>query len=247
MKETAIWAHRGDSSRAPENTMASFELALSYGVQGIETDLHLTKDDVLVITHDMMLGRTVDGHEWIRELNWKELSGRDCGSWFHRDFRNERPLRLEDFLDWAAPSELLLNLEIKGGFHHYPTMEEKLINCLKNYKLQDRVLISSFNHHSLLKLHRLAPEYSLGVLTASLLVAPQNYVQNLGAQAYHPDYRAVLPEDLQACSRMGIATNCYTVDESSDMERLLEWGVDGLITNRPLEALEIKSRLDRSE
>src|SRR5262245_52903123 len=99
-----ILAHRGASGYAPENTFTAFELARTMGACGIETDIQLTSDDVLVLFHDSKVERTTNGTGAVKDLTWAELAALDAGSWLDPKFAGERIVRFDAFLDWAFPT-----------------------------------------------------------------------------------------------------------------------------------------------
>jgi glycerophosphoryl diester phosphodiesterase len=112
-KDFLIIAHRGDSSLCPENTMAAFRKAVEVGSDGIETDVHLTKDGKVVISHDGYLGRVCNGKGNISDYTYDELKKFDAGSWFSEDFKGERLPLLEELLDLLKDKDMILNIEIK--------------------------------------------------------------------------------------------------------------------------------------
>lgn len=239
---TKIWAHRGFSARAPENSMAAFKLALDAGAEGIETDVQISRDGILVLSHDEELGRCVQGSGSISNFSWEELQSMDCGSHYSPEYSKETLPRLEELLDLIRPSNLELNLEIKTGFPFIPGLEERLLEVLKAYGLKDRCILSSFNHCSLQKLRELDEDVKLGVLSASLLLRPWKYIQELGAQAYHPHYRALLPEHCKMLKERGIEVNPYTVDGEENLQRILSMQPDHIICNDPAVALSARNR-----
>lgn len=240
---TRILAHRGSSKKAPENTMAAFRLALEEGADGLETDLHMTADGEIILCHDEMLGRTVKGEGWIGSFTRQELKEKDCGSWFHSRFIQERVPALDDLLDLTEGSSTILNLEIKGGNELYPGLEQKVLQTLQNRNWKSPLMLSSFNHLSLKRLAALGCPYPLGILTASLMDRPWEYAAALGAQAYHPHYFSLIPEHLLELKKAGLQVNPYTVDNPEDMIRLFKAGVDHLITNLPELALKTRDSL----
>src|SRR5688572_19325118 len=114
-----ILAHRGASGYAPENTMTAFELARTMGAGGIETDIQISADGVLVLVHDSKVDRNTDGTGGVARLTWAELAALDAGSWLAPKFAGERIMRFDAFLDWAFPTDgsatgLTICLEIKA-------------------------------------------------------------------------------------------------------------------------------------
>ncbi|HBR28477.1 MAG TPA: hypothetical protein DD789_03445, partial [Firmicutes bacterium] len=146
-----VFAHRGLSSIAPENTMAAFERAIVINVDGIETDVQLSRDGKIVICHDEKVDRTTNGRGYIKDYTWEELQAFDAGSWFSPEFANARIPGLEDLLKLVRKTDLCLNIELKTDKVFYPQIEEKVLDLLEKYDFVDRVRISSFNFESLLK------------------------------------------------------------------------------------------------
>jgi len=240
---TGIWAHRGFSYKAPENTMAAFQKAIECGSEGIETDIHLTRDNVLVITHDPVLGRTVEGKEAINQLTWKELKTRDNGSWFSNAFSGERVPRLEDLLDLLESTDLALNLEIKEGPSQYPGLVSQLLALLDRHPMRNKVILSSFDLENLMQIRKENQTIPMGFLNKKLLLYPAGKVRKLQAQAYHPDYRLILPGHCRYLKKRNIQLNPYTVDKANDIRRLLRMGVNNIISNKPDLALSIRNSL----
>jgi len=230
---TSIIAHRGASGYAPENTMAAFEKAVAQGAHGIETDVHLTRDGKLVIAHDHVLGRTIGGKGAIKDLSLNELQSLDCGSWFSPDFSGERVPELKELLGLVNGTGISLNIEIKLGSPYYPGLEEKLAAELALWNLDDRIIISSFNHYSLLLMEKYRPTLERGFLTASFLIDSWDYVETHRGQAIHPHYSCVTPEMVESCHGKGIKVNTYTVNGEEEGRMMLRAGVDSIITNYP--------------
>ena len=230
---TQIIAHRGASGYAPENTMEAFELAAEQGAYGIETDVHLTKDGHLVIAHDPVIGRTVMGEGSIRDLTLKELRSFDCGAWFSKDFAGLKVPLLKDLLALVKKKDMFLNIEIKMGFPYYTGLEEALAEELAHWDMDERLILSSFNHCSVKKMERLRPRAARGFLTDNQLVQSWDYTARNGAQALHPHFSLVTPELIESCHQAGIRVNTYTVNDKTEGKRLIEAGVDCLISNYP--------------
>jgi len=238
-----VIAHRGASHHAPENTLPAFEKVLEIGADGLELDVHLSKDGHLVVIHDENVKRTSNGRGYVKDLTLDELKGLDFGSWFSKDFRGTRIPTLEEVMDLLKGWKGLLNIEIKSGPVEYPGIEEKLIALMKKYKFEDQVIFSSFNHYSLRKVKELNPGMKIGLLYMSGLVEPWHYARRLGAEALHPSFYNIIPEMVKGCKEYGILLHPFTVDRPSQIEALMRAGVDGVITNRPDLALEVRKSL----
>ncbi|MDQ6421360.1 glycerophosphodiester phosphodiesterase [Paenibacillus sp. LHD-117] len=227
------FAHRGASAYCPENTMAAFARAVELGATGIETDIQRTKDGKLVCIHDDSLLRTAGLNRLVNDTDYEELSHLDAGSWFDPSFSGERVPTLDQLLQLAAQSELILNLELKNGVVLYPGMEAEVIAAVREAGLANRVVLSSFNHYSLALCKQLAPDIRTGILYMEGLFRPWEYAATLKADALHAYHYAVLPEWVHDAAEAGIVYHPFTVNEDREMVRLIEAGVAGIITDYP--------------
>ncbi|GGA49111.1 glycerophosphodiester phosphodiesterase [Paenibacillus physcomitrellae] len=226
-------AHRGASGYCPENTMAAFKRAIELGANGIETDVQMTADGHLVLIHDEGLQRTAGSPKLVKDVTLEELRTLDAGSWYDPSFAGERVPTLRELLELVLPTSVQVNIELKNGIVQYPGLEEAVIQEVRELGLSDRIIISSFNHYSLVKCKQLAPEIRTGVLYMEGLYEPWKYAAGLGADALHPHYFAVLPEWVAASAEQNIAYHPFTVNKEEDMKRLLEAGVAAIITDYP--------------
>jgi glycerophosphoryl diester phosphodiesterase len=178
---TAIWAHRGASAKAPENTMEAFRLAHEMKADGIELDVGLTRDGELVVTHDETIDRCSDGSGRIIDMTLAQLREYDfsCGM---PGFSDVRIPTLKEVLEWLKDTDLLLNIDIKSGCAMYAGIEAKLVVLVHTMGLQDRVIYSSFNPFSLILVRKLDPQAKIGLITIGALVD----CSLLKADAIHP-------------------------------------------------------------
>ncbi|BAS26028.1 glycerophosphodiester phosphodiesterase [Limnochorda pilosa] len=238
MERPLILAHRGASLEAPENTLAAFRLALEQGADGWELDVHRSRDGHLVVCHDERVDRTTDGSGLIREMTLADLGRLDAGAWFDRRFAGERIPTLDQV--WALAEEAggirLLNVELKLGFAAYPGIEEQLAEWIESHGLVDRVIVSSFNHFSLLRLGQVAPQVRTGILYMAAWVEPWAGARRVGARSLHPYHPTLVPPLVEAAHAQGLEVYPFTVDEPARLRELAAMGVDGLITGRPAEA-----------
>jgi glycerophosphoryl diester phosphodiesterase len=242
---TKIIAHRGASLYAPENTLASFKLALEVNADGVELDVHLTKNGVPVVIHDYDVKRTTNGTGFVNELTDSELKQLDAGSWFDKEFHNETiPLLsevLELFVD--AKDDFLINIELKSGSTVYPQIEEKVLKLVSDLELNDKVLISSFDHYAIEKVKNLNEEIKTGALFSSAIVSPWRYLSTLSFDAYHTAWHRIDKEVIEGCHKNGLIVNAYTLDDPNFANILIEYGIDGIITNDPQRLLNLKKEL----
>lgn len=227
------FAHRGASGVCPENTMAAFRHALELGATGIETDVQRTRNGHLVLIHDESLERTTGSPLDVRDITLEELNTLDAGGWFDEKFRGERVPLLDELLELAQSSDAIINLELKNSIYLYPGMEEEVIAAVRRFGLEERVIISSFNHESLALCAQLAPEIKTGALYIEIMVRPSEYARQFGVTALHAYKHSVTPEGVSEALVAGMVYRPWTVNEPEEMQRLLEAGVSGIITDYP--------------
>lgn len=250
-----IWAHRGASGHAPENTMEAFLLADTLGADGIELDVQLSKDGVPVVIHDERVDRVSDGTGFVRDMTLQELKALNVNRVFPAYGRTEIPT-LAEVYDWLGKTELSANLELKNSVVHYEGMEEKVLRLAEEKNVAGRILYSSFNHYSMLRLRELSPAARIAFLYSDGLLNMAEYGARYGAWALHPSLHNVLRDvsengnsrpgggkqgDSEAdigragltrqCHERGIRVHVWTVNEEADMARLRRLGVDAVITN----------------
>jgi glycerophosphoryl diester phosphodiesterase len=232
---TRVYAHRGFSGAYPENSMAAFLAALELGVDGLEFDVHFSKDGEMVVIHDERVDRTTNGQGLVVEHTLADLKQLDAGSWQDSSFVGERIPTLHEVLDlvqaWGKPVQL--NIEIKSGVIPYPGLELNAFQLIASRGLVEDTIFSSFNHFALRDLKEAYPEAKIGLLYMEGLVDPWHYAHYLHAEALHPFYLSFDEEVVASAHNYGLAVNTFTVDEEEDMVRLQQWGVDGIFTNRP--------------
>ncbi len=233
MNRTKVVAHRGFSGKAPENTMAAFEKALKVQADGIELDVHLSRDGKLVVMHDEKVDRTTNGTGWIKDLTLAELKRLDNGSWFGEYYKNETIPTLAEVLDRVADSNMIVNIELKNAIIQYPNLEQKVIEEVERFQMEGRIILSSFRHDSLQLAKKINPSIQVGALYACGMVDPWVYAGYLGVDAIHPHYLAATPEVVAGCHRHGIKVHPYTVNEAKEWKRLIRAGADAIITNFP--------------
>ena len=141
---TKILAHRGANKHAPQNTIPAFLKAIELGAEGVENDVHLTKDGALVICHNYTIDETSDGKGNISDYTLEELKRFDFGAYFSPDFKGTQIPTLHEFLDIADPFEII-NVEIKSPKSGEKEIVRKTIECVKEHHLFDRLIISSFD------------------------------------------------------------------------------------------------------
>jgi glycerophosphoryl diester phosphodiesterase len=249
-KDVLNIAHRGASAYAPEHTLTAYKLGEQMKGDYIEIDLQMTKDGHLIVMHDETVDRTTNGSGRVKDLTLDEIKALDAGSWFNEAYpQYAKP----EYAGLKVPTlEEVFKKFRKGSKYYietkspevYPGMEEKLLEILDRYGLthkeslkKQQVIVQSFSRESLLKVHRLNPDIPLVQLygyeasaniTDEELREVKEYAIGIG-----PNYQRIDRDVVNRAHQHGLDINPYTVNSKEDMRRLIDWGVDGIITNHP--------------
>jgi len=226
LSKPLVIAHRGASAYRPQNTLPAFDLAVAQRADMIETDLHRTRDGAVVITHDEELAG-LGGVGEIAGASLAEIRALDAGG-------GERVPTLDEILDRVG-DQIPFNLELKRAVRaDYDGLEAQALAAVRSRGLLARTLWSSFYDSVLGRLRALAPDARLALLISSRYpIRILERARELGAEAINPEasiVSAALVEDAHAA---GLAVYVFTVDDLTEMQRLLALGVDGLFTNHP--------------
>jgi glycerophosphoryl diester phosphodiesterase len=223
-----VFAHRGYSGRAMENSMTAFELAKEANVDGIELDVHLTKDGEVIVIHDETLDRTTTGKGWIGHLTYTEIA-----KYSIKNLQNETVPTLASVLELFLDTSIVINIELKNQYVRYPYLLEKVIQLVEYYKLEQRVVFSSFYHPCILELKKRKPAWNLAFLIDCVLVKPWMYATSLGISQLHLHYSAIDEELMDRCRKHDVHVRTYTVNDIKKMHQLVDVGVNAIITNYP--------------
>ncbi|MFC2037826.1 glycerophosphodiester phosphodiesterase [Chloroflexota bacterium] len=229
------FAHRGASYEAPANTLAAFQSAVELGADGIEFDVHLSKDGEMVVIHDFVLDATTDGHGPVRARTLAELKELDAGIWFDPSFAGQRIPTLQEVVE-AVGDCLLLNVEIKTMSLRGEGLAESVVRLIEDNHLSDQVIVSSFNPLAVWRVKRLNPRIPVGLLYSPeqpLFLRKLWFRHVIRAEAVHPDYRLVDGEYVRWAREQGYRIHTWTVDDPAAMRQLMHDGVDIIISNRP--------------
>lgn len=231
--------HRGIAAHAPENTLASFQLASQQGIEWIEFDLRLTKDNGLVIFHDDTLERTSNGKGWVHEHTIQELLALDAGSWFSTRFKDARIPVFEEILPQFLRLNLFLNIELKAPLNasanHKTQLVAILCDTLKRLwpKSHTWPLISSFDWGILAHIRDLLPQAPIGFLHEHCSEEMILMVANTSNAALHCDYQSLTSEMLAMIQDSQIPVLAYTVNQPGIAKKLLAAGLYGLFSDDP--------------
>ena len=234
-----IFAHRGACAYAPENTLEAFELAVRMGAHGVELDAHLSRDGEVVVTHDERIDRVSDGTGAVQDLTLKELKAFRFNR-PHPEYADARIPTLKEVFQLLKPTGLHINIELKNSWNPYPGLEEKVIDLIGKEFSPERIIFSSFNHASMVKVKQIDPSLCCGLLYDASMVRPWIYAQALGVDALHPNYAEVLIPggECAAAHKAGILVHPWTVNDPGHIRAMLREGADIVITNVPDVALQ---------
>lgn len=226
-----VWAHRGASGHAPENTLPAFELAHMLGADGIELDVQLTRDGVPVVIHDERIDRVSDGTGYVKDYTLKELKKFNMNKNFPAYGKVAIPT-LEEAYDFVKNTDMVINLELKNSTIFYEGMEEKVLRLAVEKGLADRMIYSSFNHYSMRRLQQILPSARIAFLYSNGILDMGDYACRYGAYAVHPSVKNTeYPDMVRECHERGIKVHVWTVNEEADFEKMRKLGVDAVITN----------------
>jgi len=253
LPEPLIWpplkiGHRGASAEAPENTLASFELALRQGADAIEFDVQLSSDGVPVVIHDARLTRTTSGDGWVHEHRASVLRRLDAGSWFNRRHRlraRERyagariPL-LTEILQWVKTRRCLAFVEIKD---YRAGVVARVVHEIERAGLENLTRVISFDVPTLQQARERSGHARLGLDFSGRLL-PVRRALELGAEALLPYWPVASRRLIHRAHREGLQVIPWTVNYPLHMRRKILDGVDGLITNYPARLTDVLKRIE---
>lgn len=227
-----IIAHRGNSSEAPENTLAAVYSALALQPDAIEIDLHLSKDGELVVMHDAKVNRTTNGEGNIAELTLKELKNLDAGSWKGDSFKDEKVPTFNEVLQAVkGKCRLVVEMKVVGA-------EEKLLSDLKAADMLEDVVVISFYPQVLAKLKELEPDLPRAVLTAVSAYEDFVKVAKEANTKFLDLCGGYLTREVAVkLLDRGYLLWAWTLDEEEHFKKAIELGITGVTTNKPSKAL----------
>lgn len=227
------FAHRGFCGKYPENTMLAFRKALEAGVDGIELDVQLTKDGHVVIIHDETVNRTTNGTGLVVDYLLEDLQKLDASSIFAGQMGFNPIPTLREYFELVKDSHIVTNIELKTGVNQYPGIEAKVLDLIREFKLDDRIIISSFNHHSVMRMKAMAPELVYGFLADTWILDAGAYTKSYDVPCYHPSVNMMTQEIVDELKANGRVINVWTVNKEEQIRDLYKKGIDCVIGNFP--------------
>jgi glycerophosphoryl diester phosphodiesterase len=237
-KEPYLFAHRGYSKIAPENTLAAFDEAVNRKIPGVELDIHLCKSGELVVTHDDNLVRVTGFDGIVEDYDYADIKNLDCGKWKDPKFTGEKLPLLQDVFDLLG-NKVYYDIEIKCRKTAETGIEKKLFELIKSYGLDERIIVSSFNPMPLKYFKKIAPHIPTAIIYCVSDELPWYLRHGEGKWLGSADI--LKPEHIKI-NRVSMLLNHiikrgpvlpWTVDDPEEATRLIKAGVNGIISNDP--------------
>lgn len=261
-KETVIFAHRGASNEYPENTLPAFQKAVELGVDVIETDVHLTKDNRFVIFHDETIDRMCDSCGLIRDYTLSELKTFNAGYRYTADNGKSFPFRdkglsalsLEEVLEKFPEQRFNIDLKDKS-----PEQGKLFVDIINKHGAQGRVLAASEHRYILMEIRRLCPELATSfalwealwfyfLFKSGLLFLNISFPGDaLQVPEYWGQFHVVTGSFIKQAHEKGLKVHVWTINKESDMRRLLGMGADGVMSDNPELLLKVVESLSKQK
>ena len=230
-----IFAHRGASKYAPENTIAAFDLAVEQGIHAFELDTMLSRDGTPVVIHDREMCRTTGKPGRVDELMVDTIKRLDAGIWFSPDFKGEKiPLLKEVLIHFKK--NILINIELKNMHSPCDPLPDVVLDMVLDLHMEENVLLSSFLPDNLRRLRKRSKKVKVALLCSRGLIGRlcgSRLFYGLSPDFIHPHKSSIQEALIRKEHDRGRRINTWTVDDKDIANRLISMGVDGLITNDP--------------
>jgi glycerophosphoryl diester phosphodiesterase len=234
-----IFAHRGASAHAPENTLSSFKLAQKQGAEAIELDVQLTSDDEVIVFHDHALERITGKKGYVKDATLSEIKELNTCHSYGPEYNLEKiPTLVEVFTHFKDFP--LINIELKNISTPRDNLSKKVAELINEYQMHDQVLISSFSPLSLTRFHNIIPEIPLGLLIHTpmgfnfhrIFKKAFNLVESVHISfTFLNSYRVIFLKSF------GKIVYSYTLNRPDEIHLALKCGVDGFFTDDPAFAI----------
>lgn len=241
-QNVAITGHRGASAYAPENTLAALQKAFDFGVDRIEVDVAISKDGVVICLHDETLDRTCQVNGDPRDFTWEELKKIKANKGKEGAFPEETIPSLEQAFE-LINGQCEFVIEIKNGHEHFPNIEAETVRLIRKFKAEELALVHSFNDDVLFRIHESDPDIRLQKLFVFRTKHPpviQDFKHHKGrledyafCEAFGVYRKFVKRKLIRDIHALGQKIHVWTVNDEKEMNKLIEWGVDGIISDKP--------------
>jgi glycerophosphoryl diester phosphodiesterase len=240
-----IFAHRGASAHAPENTLAAFNLAVEQGADGIELDVKLSADGHVVVIHDPTVDRTTGANGRVKDMTLDELRAMGAGSFFADTFKDEKIPTLEEVFE-SVGKKTFINIELTNYTTRNDQLVESVCMLVKRFSLQKSVLFSSFFGSNISKSRSYLPNVPTGLLALGGISGAwhSSFGFSFGNyEALHPYLHDATQQLIYFVHRLKRRVHVWTVNEEQDMRRLFKWGVDAIFTDDPQLAVKVRGEI----
>ena len=245
---TLILGHRGAKAYYAENTLLSFENAINQGADGIELDIHYSKDGQIMVFHDFTLDRMCGVKGAVHEMTTAELKELKV------TFKNQKEeiptleevLMLLTALQEKFNKKLILNVEFKAGSDFYPNIEERTLALCYKYLPKDQLIFSSFDHYALKKIKEMDSQAQTGILTTCSMVEPWEYIKKLNANFYHPNHLTLTEDRLNEFASSNIQLNPYTVNDPNYARLFIQKNIHAIISDTPDVMVTLRRDLEKA-
>jgi glycerophosphoryl diester phosphodiesterase len=246
LRTPMVFAHRGFSFIAPENTIPAFKKAFELGADGIELDVQLSADGEVMVIHDTNLERTSNGVGKVSDHTLSSLKKLDAGSWFSKEYKGVSIPTLGEVFSLISKN-IVINVELKSNPDQVIDLPAKVTSLIKELGNQERVLISSFKIEMIKEIQQLLPEVKIGLLAQPSILGfkTRNQIaKTLPHDALHPFFRDVSSRMIKRYNKTGKRIHAYTVNKEEHMRKLFEMGVHGIFTDHPDIAMRIRAEVE---
>ena len=231
LNKVKIIAHRGASYDAPENTLAAVNLAWQKNADAVEVDVHLSKDNRLMVIHDKTTGRTTDQDLKVAETPSSELRTLDVGKYKDEKYQGEKIPFLEEVIN-RVPQQKQLFIEIKCGKEAVPVLKNILL------KFDDKdVVVISFNYEVIEAMEQHLPDIPCYWLIGGKIITNWSNIISktlkAGAAGLNLNYHLINKRSMKKINSAGFPVYCWTVDDPNVARKMIRLGVEGITTNRP--------------
>ena len=236
-----LFAHRGASARAPENTLAAFALAVKEGADAVELDAKLTLDCQVVVIHDQTTLRTTGVKGTVNQMLLKDIKNLEAGSGFDPKFMGEQIPTLDEVFE-AVGKQLLIDVELTNYTSPHDELVERVVEIVKRHQMEKRVLFSSFFAINLRRVAVLLPEVERGLLCHMGILGAlgrSSYGRRVSPDIILPYFTDVNERYIANERAQNRSVIVWTVDAADDLRRMSDLQLKGIITNDPIKAREV--------
>lgn len=240
LSKVKIIGHRGCMGSLPENSLSGFRKAIEVGADGIELDIHRTKDGEIVVIHDETINRTSNGNGLVKEMTLKQLKTYNLNAIDGSVSDEKIPTLKEVFHLLKDHPDVIINIELKMHRVLYPDLEEQLVRLVSEYKLENEIIYSSFHLPTLVRLKQFDCEAKIAYLIKRSVPKLHDYVEQFQFDGIHPS-KKLYESDMAFFKKCG-NIRLWTINQDRAIRESLTWEIDSIITDFPEKAIAIRDK-----